>query len=302
MNIGISGGARSVDRIIEQVTSAEESGFTSIWFPGAVNGDPLLAMSRAASLTGRIELGTAILQTYPTHPVAMAGRIEAAVMAAGRSLTIGLGPSHDQAVETMYGMSYDRPGTHTEDYLSILMPILRGESVDHVGEQLSAKAGPVELDSPVQVLIAALAPRMLRVAGSLADGTITWMADAEAVRSHVVPRITRAAEASGRWSPRVVVGVPVAVDDDLDAARDAAVAQYGFYGRLPNYQRILSRGKAAGPEEVALIGPEEIVADGVRELFEAGATDVWAAPFPVGEDRRASRARTRDLLAALANS
>ena len=103
MRISISGGAPSVERIVGQVQAAEEDGFTSIWFPGAVNGDPLLAMAQAASVTERIELGTAVLQTYPTHPVAMARRIEAAVGAAGRSLTIGLGPSHAPGIEGQYG-------------------------------------------------------------------------------------------------------------------------------------------------------------------------------------------------------
>jgi F420-dependent oxidoreductase-like protein len=302
MNIGISGGAATSDRIVGQVEEAEADGFTSIWFPGAVNGDPLLAMARAAKATSTIELGTSVLQTYPCHPVAMAGRVAAAVNEAGRALTIGVGPSHDVGVEGAYGIPYDRPGLHTEDYVSILGPLLRGEPVDHRGEEVAGTSGRVEMVAPAPLLVGALAPRLLRVAGELTDGTITWMADAEAIRSHVAPRIAAAAESAGRPAPRIVVGIPISVHDDEAEARDVAAKQFAVYGQLPNYRRILDHGNATGPAEIALVGNEDTVAAGIKEIFDAGATDVWAAPFNVGENRRASRSRTRDLLRTLAQS
>src|SRR5690606_32613122 len=100
---------------------------------------------------------------------------------------------------------------------------------------------------PVSVMVSALAPRMLRVAGEQTDGTILWMANARAIESHVAPRITAAAEAAGRSAPRIVAGLPVAVHDDADEARQAAAEQFAGYGTLPNYRRILDHGGAAGP-------------------------------------------------------
>jgi len=140
---------------------------------------------------------------------------------------------------------------------------------------------------------------MLRVAGEVADGTITWMANREALEAHVVPRIRAAAAAAGRPEPRVVVGLPVAVHDDVDEARNDAARQYGFYGELPNYARILRIGGLEHSADACVVGDEESVAAQLRDLVAAGATDVWAATFPVGADRKASRARTRALLEQL---
>ena len=135
--------------------------------------------------------------------------------------------------------------------------------------------------------MAALGPRLLRVAGQHAAGTITWMANATAIAQHVAPRIRKAAADAGRPEPRIVVGLPVAVHDDIAEARSVASEQFAIYGTLPNYQRILERGGVAGPADAAIVGDESSVTAQLESLFEAGATDVWAAPFPVGEDRSA---------------
>jgi alkanesulfonate monooxygenase SsuD/methylene tetrahydromethanopterin reductase-like flavin-dependent oxidoreductase (luciferase family) len=149
------------------------------------------------------------------------------------------------------------------------------------------------------VLIAALAARLLRVAGEYTDGTILWMANERAVETFVSPRIRAAAEAAGRPAPRIVAGLPVVVHDDVDEARQAAAEQFAVYGTLPNYQRILAHGDAAGPADAAIIGDEKVVTARVQALFDAGVTDLWAAPFIVGKDRDGSRRRTRELLASL---
>jgi alkanesulfonate monooxygenase SsuD/methylene tetrahydromethanopterin reductase-like flavin-dependent oxidoreductase (luciferase family) len=163
-------------------------------------------------------------------------------------------------------------------------------------------AGPPERvgDAEIPVLVAALGPRLLRVAGQHAAGTITWMANATAIAQHVAPRIGKAAADAGRRAPRIVVGLPVAVHDDVAEARSRATEQFALYGTLPNYQRILERGGVAGPADAAIVGDERSVTAQIEALFEAGATDLWAAPYPVGDDRAASRERTRTLLKDLA--
>ncbi len=280
MRIGLSAGARSVERAIEQATEAEAAGITSLWYPGAVGGDPLVQMAFAGRATSRLELGTAVLQTYPCHPTLQASRIKAVREAVGRPVTLGIGPSHQSVVEGL-GYSYDHVGQDTERYVEALVEVL---------------------DDETPLLLAALGPRLLRVAGELASGTITWMANARAIETHVAPRIVEAARRAGRPAPRIVAGLPVAVDSDVDAARAGAEEQFGFYATLPNYQRILARGGIRSPAEAAIVGDEEQVRRQVEALFSAGATDVWAAPFAVGEDRSASRARTRSVLAELARS
>ena len=148
--------------------------------------------------------------------------------------------------------------------------------------------------------MSALAPRLLRVAGELTDGTILWMANARSIDTHVAPRIQAAAAAAGRPTPRIVAGLPVAVHDDVAEARETAAQLFAGYGVLPNYRRILDIGGAAGPADAAIVGDEASVTAQIEALFDAGTTDVWAAPFPVGDDRSASRHRTRSLLKELA--
>jgi F420-dependent oxidoreductase-like protein len=304
MRIGVTGFGPTTEKLVRQAERAEADGFASLWSPSAVAGDPLIALALAARATTRLEVGTAVLQTYPSHPALMAARAASVADAIGPPgrFTLGIGPSHQPVVEGLLGMAYDHPGRHTEEYVQIVAALLRGAPVSFAGTDLRATAGapPLPEGVTVPVLVSALGPRLLRVAGQHADGTITWMANATAVATHVAPRITEAAAAAGRPAPRIVVGLPVAVHDDVAEARGVAAEQFSVYGTLPNYRRILDHGGAAGPAEAAVVGDEAAVTEQIEALFEAGATDVWAAPFAVGDDKAASRSRTRELLKELA--
>lgn len=301
MRLGLTGGGSTVERMIEQAGEAEAAGFTSLWYAGAIGGDPLAAMAVAGRATGSIELGTSVLQTYPCHPVLQARRATAVADAMGRGFTLGVGPSHRPVIENYYGLSYEHPGRHTEEYVTILTTLLRGDAVDFEGEdfRVHIPAGPPSAH-PIPVLVAALAPRLIRVAGEKADGVILWMANARAVETHVAPRLRRAAGGRQGAGQRIVVGLPVAVHPDEAEGREAAAAQFAGYGVLPNYRRILDLGGAAGPAEAAIVGDEASVRAQIQAIFDAGGTDLWAAPFAVGTDRRASRERTRALLDELA--
>jgi F420-dependent oxidoreductase-like protein len=303
MRIGLTGFGTSVDQVVRQAERAEADGFAALWYPSAVLGDPLVPMALAGRATSTIELGTAVLPSYTCHPVLQAGRAAgtAAAIGGGR-FTLGIGPSHRPVIEDRYGLSFATPGRHTEEYVEVLAPLLRGEAVDHSGAEFRVRADPPALPEggPVPVLLGALGPRLLRVAGERTGGTILWMATARAIEEHVAPRIRKAAAGAGRPAPRIVAGLPVAVHDDVAEARAEAASVYAVYGTLPNYQRILAHGGVAGPADAVLVGDEAAVTAGIEALFAAGATDVWAAPFPVGADRSASRRRTRALLRELA--
>ncbi|HEY5154371.1 MAG TPA: TIGR03564 family F420-dependent LLM class oxidoreductase [Acidimicrobiales bacterium] len=303
MRIGISGGAATTDAMIDQAVRAEADGFTSLWYASAIGGDPLVAMALAGRATTTIELGTSVLQTYTSHPVLMAARVASVVGAMGRpGFTLGIGPSHRPNIEGGYGLSYAHPGRHTEEYVHTLTALLRGGPVDVDGEEfhVHTTAPAAGAAAAVPVLVAALAPRLLRVAGQSADGTILWMGTAAAIETHVAPRIRAAASTAGRPEPRIVAGLPVAVHDDVDEARAAAAQLFAGYGELPNYRRLLDIGRADGPGDAAIVGDEATVTAALQALFDAGATDMWAAMFPVGADRSGSRARTRALLRELA--
>lgn len=306
MRIGLTGIGGDVDKVVAHAQRAEADGFSALWYAGAVGGDPVVSMAFAGRATERIELGTSVLQTYPIHPVLQANRIAAAAAAMGRpGFTLGVGPSHEVVIRGMYGVDYSRAGRHTEEHVSMLAALLAGEPVDVTGEDLTLRGGAAvgqPSPHPVGLLVAALGPRLLRVAGERTDGTILWMANARAVETHVAPLLRAAASAAGRPEPRIVTGLPVAVHDDVDEARETAARSFAVYGTLPNYQRILAHGGISSPAEAAVVGSEDAVAAQLTALVDAGTTDIWAAPFPVGDDTSASRARTRALLKDLASA
>ncbi len=302
MRIGLTGGGASVDRVVRQAKEAEADGFSALWYASIVTGDPLVAMAIAGRETSTIELGTAVLQTSPCHPLLQANRVSSVVDAMGRpGFTLGIGPSHEPVIRGAFGMSYDHPGRSTDEYLQILTALLRGENVDFDGSDWSAHTAgrAVPPSHPVPVLVSALGPRLLRVAGEHADGTVLWMAPARAIETHVAPKLHAAAAAAGRPAPRIVAGLPVAVHDDIAEARAAAFASSSMYAQMENYTRILEIGGAGTPADAAIVGNESSVTSQLQSLLDAGATDIWAAVFPVGDDRRASMRRSKDLLREL---
>ena len=211
-----------------------------------------------------------------------------------------LGLSNRPNVEAVMGLSYDSPALHMNEYLSVLRPLVDDGKVDFAGRFYNVKGQcQVAGATPVPVVIAALAPRMLRIAGEQADGTITWMAGVKTIESHVVPRISAAAQAANRPHPRVCVAMPIAVTDDPQGARDAAARIYQRYGQLASYRRMLDLEGVEGPSEVALIGNEAEVERQLRAYADAGATDFLASTFPVGVDEEGSLTRTTNLLKSL---
>jgi F420-dependent oxidoreductase-like protein len=302
MRIGLPGAAASVEGTIARAQLAEADGFSTLWFTSA--GDPLVAIALAGRATSAIELGTAVLQTYACHPLLQAARAVSVVEAIGTPgrFALGVGPSHQPTIEGGLGSSYATPGRHTEEYVQVLTALLRGAEVNFKGAEFQVSAGPLDLPggAEIPVLVAALGPRLLRVAGQYAAGTALWMANATAIEQHIAPLIRAAAAGAGRPAPRIAAGLPVAVHDDVSEARSAAAREYASYGRFPNYQRVLARGGLAEPGDAAIVGTEASVTAQVEALFEAGATDVRARPFPVGDDPAASLARTYALLKDLA--
>jgi 5,10-methylenetetrahydromethanopterin reductase len=280
----------------EQLQRAADDGFTSAWMNNIFGLDALTALAVAGRQGPGIELGTAVVPTYPRHPAVLAQQALTAAAAVCGRLTLGIGLSHKILIEDMYGYDFSQPIRHMREYLAVLLPLLDGQPVDFRGETLSARIG---LSTPgpgrVPVLIAALGPRMLQLAGELAEGTIVWMTGPATVRDHIVPEITAAAQAAGRPSPRVVCILPVCVTDDPDGARAQAARVFAVYGDLPSYRAMLDREGAAGPGDVALVGDENAVAEQIAVLAEVGVTDFVAGEYARGD----AAARTRRFLASL---
>ncbi len=221
MRLGLGAGARTLDEAVAEGRQAAADGFDALWFSNIFGLDALTACAVVGREVPGLTVGTAVVPTYPRHPHALAQQAATVQQAAGGRLVLGIGLSHQVVVEAMFGLSYDKPARHMREYLSVLLPLLREGRVAHEGEVYTVRAG-LEVTAPeLPVVVAALGPVMLGVAGALADGTSTWMTGVKTLRDHVVPAMTTAAEQAGRPAPRVVVGLPVCVTDDVASARAA---------------------------------------------------------------------------------
>jgi len=302
MRIGIMSGAvegpdRSLEGLLALAKRVEDLGFATLWLAQVFGLDAITALSIAGRETRRIELGTAVVPTYPRHPLAIAQQALTAQVASGGRFTLGIGLSHQIVIENMLGLSYARPARHMREYLAVLTPLLRGEKAEFEGEQYRVSAALGFPDAAeVPVLVAALGKVMLGLAGSLCQGTITWMTGEKSLESHVIPSITAAASEAGRPKPRIVAGLPIVLTDDPDGAREKVGQILQTYGFLPSYRTMLDREGAAGPADVAIVGDEKEISTRVDRLREIGATDLMAAVIPLEEG---AMDRTLECLAGL---
>jgi F420-dependent oxidoreductase-like protein len=206
----------------------------------------------------------------------------------------------------MLGLPYERPAAMVRDYVDVLNAALDGPGPVDVENDTYRVHNPLDITdlTPTPILLAALAPMMLRVAGERASGTILWMADERAIGDHIAPLVTKAAEEAGRPAPRVVAGLPVALcpSDEVETARDRANRVLGHAEYSPNYERLLERGDAADVGDLLVAGDESAVLDRLRRFRDAGATDLSFRVLPLGPDRDArieSRLRTEAFLATV---
>jgi 5,10-methylenetetrahydromethanopterin reductase len=283
MRIGIMAGASSgpdatLSALIELARDVERRGFASLWMAQFFGMDALTALAVVARETERIELGPAVLPTYPRHPLAMAQQAITASVAAGGRFTLGIGLSHPVVIEALMGLDYAKPATHMREYLEVLTPLLRGEAVNFSGDRYRVNAElKIEGAQPVPLIVAALGPVMLDLAGRFADGTVTWMTGPATLANHIVPTIRTAAEKAGRPAPRIIAGLPFVVTDDAPKVREKLSRTLRMYATMPSYRAMFDREGVANPEDVSVLGNEAEVAAILDRLEESGVTDFNAS-------------------------
>ena len=275
-----AGESPNLDEIIQRAQRIEAAGLSTGWMAHIFAYDAMSLLALVGRETKRIELGTAVVPTYPRHPVVMAQQALTTQAASKGRFTLGIGLSHQVVIEKMYGLSYARRISHMREYLSVLKPLLRGESVKYRGKEYSVNMGlNVPRATPVPVAMAALGPQMLDLCGREATGTITWMAGQKALREHVVPRITAAAREAGNQPPRIIAGMPIAIANDRTKALEVAAKVFHVYRDLPAYRTMLNREGAQEPVDVALVGDPATVKDEIKRLEDIGVTDLCAFVF-----------------------
>jgi 5,10-methylenetetrahydromethanopterin reductase len=300
MLIGNFGGhtvGRTIDDIVSDARAAEQDGFSTYALSQTFGLDTMGVLAVVGREVPRIELATGVVPTYGRHPVTMAQQALTAQAASGGRFTLGIGLSHQVVIEGMFGLSFDKPLRHMREYLDVLMPLLQDGKADADGETISAHAALDVADrKPSPVLVAALGPKMLELAGSVTDGTVTWMTGPATLASHIVPVITAAAERAGRPAPRVVVSLPVCVTNNVDATRERAAKDFQVYGFLPSYRAMLDREGAAGPADVAIVGDEATVTKEIARLADAGATEFIASIYGNHDERAETRSLLKSML------
>ncbi len=298
VNINGSGVLLSADleAQIAHMAQAAADGFERYWLAQVGLTDALTVFSAAAGRVPDIEMGTAVIPTFNRHPSALAAQALTAQALTGGRINLGIGLSHKPTVEENWGMRFERPIRHLIDYLEILGALMTEGRVDYHGEVftcVSEATRPTE--DPPSLLVAALGPQALKVAGSRTDGTILWMVGPNTIADHVAPRIREAAAGAGRPEPRIVCSLPVLVTDDASGAREFADVMLENYGTLPSYRAMLDREGAEGPGDVCVFGTEQQVLDHLGRIAEAGATEFTAVEFGVDPE---AVARTREVLKA----
>lgn len=278
MRFGIMTGAdglrHTFDDRLAFASRVEAAGFDDLWMANVFGHDALMTLALLARAVPRLAVGTAVTPTPPRHPGALAQQALTAAAVTGNRFVLGIGPSHRVVTEDMFGLSFAQPARQTREYLQILMPLLRGERVDFEGAHYRVKGLQFDVPDagPVPVLVAALGPKMLDVAGELADGTSTWMVGPRTMGDHIVPTLRRAAAQAGRPAPRVVAGFPVVLSTQVETVRARLDKGLAIYGRLPSYRAMLDREGLNGPGDVALVGDEAVLRREIARLADLGVT------------------------------
>lgn len=273
-----SGAAPELNGLVARGKAAEAAGLDSAWIAN-IALDAMTASTVLGAATDHIEIGTAVVPTFTRHPASMAQQAASTQLACDGRFTLGVGLAHRFMVENAWGLSYDKPARHMRAYLDIIAPLLGGEPVKHKSDLFNVNLQPSSGKNNTSVLVAALGPVMLRLAGEMADGTITWATGLKTLEDHIVPNLVKGSEKAGRPTPRVVAGFPVMLTDRPDEARAKAGIIFAGYAKIPSYRAMLDKEGVNGLEDLAIVGDENMVRSEIQRLESAGVTDLCAFPF-----------------------
>ena len=273
--IGADGTNDTLDDIIGVAKNVEAAGLDNVWLANIFSFDAISTLALIGRETTRIGLGTAVTPTYPRHPTAIAQQAMTTAAATNNRFTLGIGLSHKIVIEDMFGMSYAKPAKHMREYLSVLMPLTRGEAVDFDGEEYRVHGVQLTIPgaSDLPVVVAALGPQMLKLTAEFADGTNTWMVGPKTMEEHIIASL----KAGGKDDPRVVAGLPIILTTKVDEAKQQIAQNLTMYGQLPSYRAMLDREGVEGPADIAIVGDENELRGQIKRFEDLGVTDFNAA-------------------------
>ena len=279
MKISWFDSASEVDAAVATADRARAAGLHRYWSPQVFNADPMVTLAIVGREVPDIELGTSVVAMQTTFAETLAAQSRTISQITDGRFTLGLGASHKPALEMQYGMEWRKPYSHMVEYLDALLPLLSEQKVSTSGEFVTHHTQiNVPAETPA-VMLAALGPKMLALAGERTAGTITWMTGPKTIGSHVRP---------GIGGGQIVAGVPVFITDDVEGARAFAAKALQIYGQLPSYRAMLDREGMAGPEDMVLAGDPDTVRAGLEEYAAAGADEIAMNVLGTGESMDAA--------------
>lgn len=277
--IGLAIVGATAKESVAGIVAAEAVGVQQVWMTqGGPAPDTLTIFTAAAVQTSHVRMGTAIVPTYPRHPLALAQQVLALGDLAPERLRLGIGPSHRPMIEGSYGIEMGSPLEHEREYVSILRAALWEGNVDFHGKYYNVKTKlPRTPHTPI--LISALRAGAYELAGEIADGAISWMSPVQFLLEKAVPALKVGAEKGERGVPPLVAHVPVAISQDRQAVLKASREQLGLYGQLPFYAGMFAEAgypvSSDGVMSDALF--DNLVVSGNEETIVKRLTDLLAA-------------------------
>jgi F420-dependent oxidoreductase-like protein len=299
---------KSLDQAIERVRRAEELGYDSVYVTHIAARDSLAVLMAYAATTERIKLGTGVLPIYSRTPVATAQTAATIDEYSGGRMVLGLGVSHQVTVENWFQSKIDRPLQAMREYVEILRACFSGEDPPQ-GEIFATRFRFMgyEPRPELPIYVAALSPKMLRLAGEIADGVMLWLCNPSYISDVVVPAVRAGRERAGKGLDGfdVVAAVPAAVTDNKQETYETMRSELVTYWSLPFYRAMIERsgfgedisafdaGIEAGDverakagisdrflEALTAIGSEDEVRAGISRYADAGTVSPCVGPVP----------------------
>ena len=274
MNISWFESATNVDAAVANAERARAAGCHRYWSPQISNADPMVVLGIVGREVADIRVGTSVVAMQTTFAQNLAAQARTIAQASGGRFTLGLGASHQPAMEMAFGIPWTKPYTHMVEYLDALLPLLEDQHVSTTGEFVTHHAS-LNVPGPTpDVMLAALGPKMLKLAADRTAGTITWMTGPKTIESHIRP---------GIGGGHIAAGVPIFITDDVPAAREFAGNALAIYGQLPSYRAMLDREGMDGPADMVLAGDPETVRAGLEAYKAAGVDEIAMNVLGTGE-------------------
>jgi len=281
---------RSVEDALAWSRAAADAGFDTVWFPQVIGLDALTALAVVAHELPALHVGTAVVPIQGRHPLPLALQaLTVASIAGPGRFTFGIGVTHAVMSEGFFGVPYRGIVDVCAEVVAALNGLLGPDrTADLDGEHVSTHSVAM-LDAPEpSLMLAGLAPRMVELAGSRTDGTITWMTGPTTLGRDIAPALRAAADGAGRAAPRVVVGIPVCVTDDVAGARERVRTHMERSAAMPAYQRQMAAEGVDDPVDLVVLGDDDVVTARLAAYRAAGMTELCANLLGAPEEQARS--------------